>query len=224
MIKKILVPLLLVFVFFGCKEDGRDLKIHFDYIQGLKEGDRVVFEKNHVGQVTGVSHSKEGYYVVDVDIKREFENAVTEYSRFFIVADSQNKSREAIEITQTPKGGTLLADGATVKGSEGSSEKYNGMWDEFSKGLEGLKRQFEEFSDDLSRIPESEEFKNLQEELDRLAEEMKKKGQEARKKIEKDVLPRLQREMERLREMLRELGREEENEPLKTQLEDIRTI
>jgi len=224
MSKKILIPLLLVFVFFGCEEDGLGLKIHFDDIQDLKEGDRVVFEKNHVGQVTGVSHSKEGYYVVDVDIKREFENTVTEYSRFFILADPQNKPRKSIEIKMIQKGGTLLADGAAVKGSDKSSENDNGMWNEFSKGLEGLKKQFEQLSDDLSRIPESEEFKNLQKELDRLAEEMKKKGQEAREKIEKEVLPRLQREMERLREMLRELGREEKNEPLKTQLEDTRTI
>jgi paraquat-inducible protein B len=224
MIKKILIPFLLVFVFFGCEEGLLGLKIHFDQIYGLKEGDRVIFEKNHVGQVTGMLYSQEGDYVVDVVIKEEFKNAATENSNFFIASDPQNEGEKAIEIVQNPKGGALLADGSNVIGSESPSEDFDQVWDEFAKGLEGLKKQLEQFSDELRKIPESEEFKNLKKELDRLSEEMKKKGQKAREKIEKDVLPRLEREMEKLRERLRELGRDEEEEPLKTKLDDIRII
>jgi len=224
MTKKMLVPFMCVFVFFGCKAGLLGLSIHFDRINGLKKGDRVVFEKNPVGQVTRVVYSREGDYVVEVAIQEAFKNAATENSKFFVVSDPEDDGKKAVEIVQEPKGGAFLADGSHVKGSETHSEDFEPMWDEFSKGLQGLKKQLEQFSEELRAIPESEAFKNLKEELDRLSEVMKETGRNAREKIERDVLPRLMREMEKLRQRLRELGREEEGEPIKTKLKDTRTI
>ncbi|MFH1674390.1 MAG: hypothetical protein ABIF87_13315 [Pseudomonadota bacterium] len=82
------------------------------------------------------------------------------------------------------------------------------------KKLEHLKKQFEQFSESLKGIPESEEFKKLKKELDRLTEELQRSGETAREKIEKELLPRLKQEMEKLRERLRELKPEEESTPL----------
>jgi septal ring factor EnvC (AmiA/AmiB activator) len=82
---------------------------------------------------------------------------------------------------------------------------------DLEKGLENLKKEFEQFSGDIT---ESEEFKKLKKELDRLAEELKRVGESAREKIEKELLPRLKEEIEKLRKRLQELGREEAVEPL----------
>ena len=224
MVRKILILLLLTLVFVGCKESGLNLKIRYDQIQGLKEGDRVIFEQTHIGRVASVFYSEDGYYVVEVAIKKDFANAATEHSRFLITPDPLNENEKAIEIIQTPRGGTPLTDGATVIGTERSSERVKQPWDNFGKTLDDLKKQFEEFAEDLRKIPESEEFKKLQKELERLLEQMKKSGDAAREKIQKELLPRLKREMEELREKLEKLGREKEVEPLEVQMEKLRKI
>jgi soluble cytochrome b562 len=222
--KRMLILLLLTLSFIGCKEEGLSLKIRYDQIQGLKEGDRVIFEQNHIGQVVDVFYSEDGYYMVDVTIIKDFANAATEHSKFFVTSDPLNEGKKAIEITQTSRGGTPLTNGATVIGSARSSAQFNQMLGDFGKALEDLQKQFEEFLDDLRKIPESEEFKKLEKELDDLLEDMKNSGKEAREKIQKEVLPRLKRELEELRERLRKLGREKEVEPLEVQMEKIRKM
>lgn len=222
--KKILLLLLVASVFLGCKETGLNLKVRYDQIQGLNEGDRVIFEQNHVGQVAGIFYSEEGYYLVDVVIRKDFANAATDHSEFIITWDPEKEGKKAIEITQSPKGGTPLTDGATVIGTTRASPRSNQLWGDFGKTLDNLKKQLEEFADDLSKIPESEEFKRLEEELERLLEEMKKSGNAAREKIEKEVLPRIKRELEKLKETLRRLGREEDVKPLEVQMEKLRKL
>jgi len=221
MVKKFLMLFLVASVFLGCKETGLNLKVRYDQIQGLNEGDRVIFEQNHIGQVAGIFYSEEGYYLVDVVIRKDFANAATEHSKFLITWDPEKEGKKAIEITQSPRGGTLLTDGATVIGTTRASPRSNQLWGDFGKTLDDLRKQLEKFSDDLRKIPESEEFKKLQKELERLLEEMKESGDAAREKIEKEVLPRIKRELEKLKETLRRLGREEEVKPLEVQMEKL---
>ena len=222
--RKIMMLMLLALVFLGCKETGVNLKVRYDKIHGLNEGDRVIFEQNHVGQVAGIFYSEEGYYLVDVIIRKDFANAATEHSKFIITLDQEKEGKKAIEIIQSPKGGTLLTEGATVIGTVRPSQRSSLLWGDFGKTLDDLKKQLEDFADDLRKIPESEEFKKLEKELERLLNEMKKSGDAAREKIEKEVLPRIQREMEKLKERLRRLGREEEVKPLEVQMEKLRKL
>jgi paraquat-inducible protein B len=185
----------------------------------LKEGDRVLFEQNHIGEVTGIFYSADGYYVVGVAIDRAFANAVTEHSKFFVIKDPLSGEKRAIEMVQTRKGGSPLQDGATVQGSIKSSGIFSQKGEDFEKGLESFKEQFERFFEDLRSVPESEELRELEKELERLAEEMKRSSKAVREKIQKELLPRLKEEIEKLREQLQKFGREDELEPLETQME-----
>ena len=58
--KKILILLILPFVFLACKENSLNLKICFNQVQGLKHGNRVIFEQNHIGSVKRLFYSDEG--------------------------------------------------------------------------------------------------------------------------------------------------------------------
>ena len=53
---------------------------------------------------------------------------------------------------------------------------------------------------------------------------MKKAGSAFREKIQKELLPRLQKEIEKLKERLRKFGREKEVEPLEVKMEELRKI
>ncbi len=217
-VQRILIPLVLALVFLGCQESALRVKVRYDQIQGLKEGDRVLFEQNPIGEVTRIFYSADGYYVVDVAIDRAFANAATEHSNFFIIKDPLSGEKRAIEMVQTRKRGSPLQGGASVEGSTKSSGVFIQTGEDFEKGLENLKEQFERFFEDLRSVPESEELRKLEKELERLAEEMKRSSKEVREKIQKELLPRLQEEIEKLREQLRKFGREDELEPIETQM------
>ena len=105
---------------------------------------------------------------------------------------------------------------AIVDGSTKPSAFFEQMRNDFEKGIKELKDQIDKFSKDLGNVPESKEFKSLQEELKSLSEEIKEAGEAARKKIEKEILPRLKEEIKRLREMLRKLREKEDAETIKT--------
>lgn len=224
MTKRILISLILPLALLGCKESGLSLKIRFDQIQGLKEGDRVIFEQSDIGHVTAVSYPADGYYMVDLAIKSSFAGAATENSKFFVVEDAQNKGHKAVEVIQTPRGGAPLQDGTIVEGSSKSSTLFTQASEDFEKQLENLRKNFEQFLEDLSSVGQSEEFKKLEKELERLAEEMRRLEKSAREKIQKELLPQLKEELEKLRKRLRKFGREEELKPLETQMEKIEAI
>lgn len=224
MAKKFLILLILSMALFACQENVLNLKIKFDQIYGLQKGDRVVFEKNHIGAVTDVFYSKEGFYTVGIVIKKNFVDAATEHSQFFIISDPQDTDKKAIEIIQAQKDGSPLKNNAIIEGSTKTSAVVDQILNEMLDGIGGLKKQFEHFSEEFKSIPESEEFKTLKEELKRLGEEMGRSGEAVRKKIQQEVLPQLKEELEKLRERLRQFGREDELEPIEIEIKKMTEI
>jgi paraquat-inducible protein B len=222
--KRILIFLILPFVLLACKENSLNLKIRFNQVQGLKHGNRVIFEQNHIGTVKSLFYSDQGFFLVDITIKKEFADTATEYSRFFIITDSQNQKNKAVEMIQIRSEGTLLQNNATVEGSTETSILFQKVFGGMENGLKDLEKQFEQFSKDLKNIPETKEFKKLENELKGLAEEMKRSGQAVRQKIKEELLPQLKKEMEELRKRLHEFGREDDMKPLEIEMEKIQKI
>ena len=222
--KRILFLMILSFVFLACKANSLNLKIRFNQVQGLKQGNRVIFEQNHIGTVKRLYYSDEGFFIVDIAIKKDFSGNATEYSRFSIITDPQNQESKAVEMIQVRSGGTLLENNTTVEGSTETSVFFQKIFGKIENGLKDLEKQFEQFSKDLKSIPETEEFKKLEDELKRLAEEMKRSGQAAREKVKEELLPQLKKEIEKLRKRLHEFGREDEMKSLEIEVEKIQKI
>ena len=224
MMKNILILLILPLTLMACTGNTLDLKIRYQQVEGLKQGDRVIFEQNQIGTVEKVFYSDEGVFIVSLAIKKDFANAATEHSQFFIITDPQNKENKAVEMIQTHKGGTPLQNNTVVEGSTQTSAIVKQVVGGIENGLKNLQRQFEQFTKDLKSIPQSDEFKKLEKELQRLAEEIKQSGEAARQKLHEVFLPKLKQEMEKLRKQLRKFGREDEMKPLETQMENIQKI
>lgn len=222
--KKILILLILPFVFWACKENFLTLKIRFNQVQGLKHGNRVIYNQNHIGTVKRISYSDEGFFIVEIAIKKDFAKTATEYSRFSVITDPQNHENKAVEMTQIQSGGKLLQNNDTVESSTETSILFQKIFRGIENGLKDLEKQFEQFSKDLKSIPGTEEFKNLEDEFKRLAEEMKRSGESVRQKIKEELLPKIKKEMEKLRKRLHEFGREDEMKPLEIEMEKIQKI
>lgn len=223
MLKRVLVLLLLPLISLGCKADGLNLKIRYDQVHGLQKGDQVIFEQHPVGIVTGVSYKDNGDYLVSVVIKKDSNAVVTEHTRFFIADDPVRHDHKAVEVAQIRPGGSLLKNQATVEGSTRASVFFDQIKSGFEKGFENLKKELEQFSQELSKVPESEAFKKLKNKLKDMAGEIEQSGKAARKEIEQQWLPRLKHELEKLKERLQKLGREDELKPLEIELERIKT-
>ena len=201
-----------------------NLQIRFDQIYGLTAGDRIIFEQNDIGKVTGVLYEKKGTYRVDATIHHSFKNAVTDRSQFFIIQDPSGKGRKAIEMMTVKGEGVPLEDGALIEGSTRLSVLLNKMEDDVSRSVGDLKQTLKSFSEALRKAPENEDIKTLQAYLKQLLSEMKRSGAAFREMVQNDLLPRLQEEIDKLRQRLKESGREKEVEPLQTQMNELRKI
>lgn len=224
MLKKIVVLMIVSIIWMGCDAENLNLFIRFDHIDGLKSNDSVIFETSRIGRVDEVTYTKKGDYLVEVMIHKAYTNDVTEHVRFFIVSDPQNNGRSAVEMIQILEGGRALQDNTVLEGSSKASAIIERLTRDLEKGTERFKKEFNEFTEELKKIPDSEAFKRFEDELGNLYEEMKRSGKEVREMIQKEILPRLEQELENLRKRLHEKGREDELKPLEIKMEEIRKI
>ncbi len=221
---RLLLFLLMSAFLSGCLEGNLDLQVRFDRIDGLKKGDRVLFQENRIGRVMGASYLKEGYYIADVEIEKDFKKAVTDYSRFFIVPDPVKQGAKAIEMLEIKKGGLALKNGAVVNGSTKISAVLEKMGKEFEKGVAVLDKELDKFSEEMKSLPEKEEVKRFQQEMERLSKEMGDAVSSFRLDIQEKLLPRIEKEIGKLKEKLKKSGREKKGEPRQTQRDQLRKI
>jgi ABC-type transporter Mla subunit MlaD len=199
-------------------------KVRFPAIHGLKVEDPVVYERNQIGKVVAITYTKEGSYMVEVAIAREFVHATTSNSRFLIGQAPDDETGKAIEVVNSVKGGEPLAQGATVEGSSRTAVLLDQVLDGMKDTLKDLEGSLEEMTKPLRKIPESDEVKKLQEKMNDLMEALKQQGTHAREKFEKDILPELEKKMDELRERFKKFGREKELDPLEKELKDLKRI
>lgn len=101
---------------------------------------------------------------------------------------------------------------------------FNQAGENFFEELEKLKNRFEQLLDIIDDVPDSEEFKALEKELNRLAEEINRSGNSMKEQIQNDVLPQLENMLESLKDRLRRLNREKEMKPRKIELKRLYAI
>jgi paraquat-inducible protein B len=224
MLKKLLILMIVSIIGLGCEAENLNLTIKFDQIDGLKANDGVIFEENQIGRVDNVTYTKEGDYLVDVMIYKTYMNAATEHARFFIVSDPQNSEQRVVEMIQILKGGKPLQNNSVLEGSSQSSAIIERLGKDLTKGMESFRKEFNEFSEELKKIPDSQAYKKLEDELDNLYDQMKQSGKDVKETIQKEILPRLEEELENLKKRFHEKGQGDELKPLEIKMEEIKNI
>jgi Sec-independent protein translocase protein TatA len=224
MLKKLLILMIVSIIGLGCEAENLNLTIKFDHIDGLKANDGVIFEENQIGRVDNVTYTKEGDYLVDVMIYKTYMNAATEHARFFIVSDPQNSEQRVVEMIQILKGGKPLQNNSVLEGSSQSSAIIERLGKDLTKGMESFRKEFNEFSEELKKIPDSQAYKKLEDELDNLYDQMKQSGKDVKETIQKEILPRLEEELENLKKRFHEKGQGDELKPLEIKMEEIKNI
>ncbi len=104
------------------------------------------------------------------------------------------------------------------KSLDTTSEKLDKQLEET---LDDLSVQFNSFADEIGKIPDSQEVKQLEESLKQFADEFQKAQQDVQDYLRKEIIPQFRMELERLRKQLKKEGREEELEKIDKQVKEL---
>jgi paraquat-inducible protein B len=224
MTRKTVFWILIIGMLGACWTRDVRINITFARLSGLVRQDRVLFEDNPIGEVLDIKYNPDGIYTVQVRIEKGFENAVTQYSHFRIVADPKLSDHKAVEVVLEQTGGTPLENGVTVSGESGETDFFKQLQEDLASGFDFFRKQIDKIDRDVREYPQSEEYRQLKKSLEDLGAEIERKEKQAREKIKREWLPKIQRELDGLREKLKQYGREEELEPLEREVDRIRRI
>jgi hypothetical protein len=156
--------LLLIIVtacLLGCNQGGLKLKVRFDDIDGLKSNDRIYRQEKVVGVVTEVIKTDENNYMAALTLKKEIGVEATQQSRFYIDQDPKEDNRPAIIMVAEYSGGAPLQNGDVVDGSGKPFALFHRLQKDGQQGLQDVMSQFDQFSNHVKKIFESEKFRQL---------------------------------------------------------------
>ncbi|NOR24601.1 MAG: hypothetical protein GQ542_09440 [Desulforhopalus sp.] len=229
-----LVYMSLFLLVWGCSENPLTFQVRFPAVSGLKQNDLVYFDKNEIGQVKKVFYTKQGDYLIELEIAPGFKNTATENSRFYIEHSPAKALNMAVIVEQELPGGVVLENGTVVQGSARSGyfadilsdlqKKAGAAQNELNKTLKELKRsldttseeleatlddlsvQFNSFADELGKVPDSQEVKRLEESIKQFADEFQKAQKDVQEHLRNEIIPKFHMELERLHKQLKKEG------------------
>ena len=216
----LLVAALAITLTAGCTPAR--FSISFDRVNGLKQGDPVIYENTKVGQVKNITYTKEAVFLVSVEIPETLSDCATEHSRFFIGSAPGNTGVKAVFIEQSEPGGKKIADNAIVAGSTktpvaAAASSLEAFWQAMEKSMADLMKKME-------TVPETEEYQALKDAMAEMEQKLKTSGQKLGDTLKKEILPLLEEKLNALSEKLKKQGKEDKARSLEQdfgRLQDI---
>ncbi len=213
MLQRILAVSLFVVLaaMLACSPGSMRLTVQFDATEGIKVADSVMFEQNRIGTVKSIHYTAEGHYLVAVAVQKEFKQALTVDSLFYIDRDPVDPSRKALIVELPTAGGALLANGALVMGTPKPSswqhmfDTLRGKANDWQKELDSAVEELKEDTGDTSAKIEREVQGAIDEATRRLAELQQAIKEAANSKEVKELQQAVQNLLAELQQRLAEI-------------------
>lgn len=90
--------------------------------------------------------------------------------------------------------------------------------------IDDLTLRLDAFREELGKVPDSQEVRQLEESFRQFADEFLKAQKEVQDHIRNEILPRFRLELEHLRELLKKQGREKELEKMDKQVKELEMV
>jgi len=219
-----ILPLIFVYLVAAACVGSLQITVFYDRTEGLKQNDPVLCNEQEIGKVQSVKQNGQGKASVQLQIKKDFSDKVTDESRFVIQTHPQRQGQSLVKMVNLSEKGNPLLTGTAVEGSTYLSlqlEKTERGLEDWRKQLE---RELERWEEELSQLPEREWYKELEREMDYWLNKLGQAGVETREYFKEEVLPRLEEALRELRKRLRQLGKEKEIETLEVKLDKLKSI
>jgi ABC-type transporter Mla subunit MlaD len=221
MVRYLLLSAISALILVGCFGTTHNFKIKFNDIQGLRENDRVFFDKTAIGKVIGIKYTDTGNYLVTVAVEDQYSSLPKDSSTFYIDSNPEIEGQKAIQIIQIEDGGNALKKNAVVEGQSKYAAVYGQIANKFRKNIQSLESELNEFFNGLQSLSESEQIKQIEKQLDKIIAEIGNLSLEMKHKLETEILPRIKEEIEELRRRLEEMGKEEKLKHVEQKIETI---
>jgi hypothetical protein len=217
-------PLILVYGLAAACVGSLGLTVFYDRTEGLKQNDPVLWNEQKIGKVHSVKQNSQGRTAVNLRIRRDYREKVTDESRFLIQTDPQNPGESLVKMVNLAEKGNLLPSGTAVEGST----YFTLQLEKTERGLkawtEQLEQELKRWEKELSQLPESEWYKELEREMDYWLNQLGQAGVETREYFKEEILPRLEESLRELRKRLRQLGKNREIETLEIKLDKLESF
>jgi paraquat-inducible protein B len=223
MIKNIFFLTITALVLIGCIGITHNFMIRFNDIQGLRENDRVFFDKTAIGEVTGIEYTDTRNYLVSVAVEDQFSSLTKDSSTFYIDSNPETEDRKAIRIIQIKDGGNIIEKNTIVEGQSKYSAIYGQIANNFRNNIHALESEINEFVKGLQDFSESEQIKQIERQLDKILTEIENLSAEMKHKLETEILPRIKEHIEELRRRLKQIGKEKKLKYVDQKIETIST-
>ena len=221
MIRNFIFSVITALVLLGCVGTTYNFKIRFNDIQGLRENDRVFFDKTPIGVVTDVEYTDTGNYLVSVAVDDQYSSLPKDSSTFYIDSNPETEGETAVRIIQIKDGGNLIEKNTVVEGQSKYSAIYGQIANNFRKNFHAMEFEINEFVKGLQDFSESEQIKQIERQLDKILAEIENLSAEMKHKLETDILPRIKQHIEELRRRLKQIGKEEKLKYVDQKIETI---
>ena len=219
-----ILPLIFVYVLAAACVGSLQLTVLYDRTEGLKQNDPVLWNEQKIGKVQSVKQNGPDRASVQLQIRKDFSDKVTDESRFLIQADPRSRGDSFVRMVNLSEKGNPLPSGTAVEGSTYLSLQL----ERTAKGLEAwreqLERELERWEKELSQLPERESYKELEREMDYWLNKLGQAGVDAREYFREEMLPHLEEALRELKKRLRQLGKEKEVETLEVKLDKLKSI
>ena len=219
-----ILPLIFVYVLAAACVGSLQLTVLYDRTEGLKQNDPVLWNEQKIGKVQSVKQNGPDRASVQLQIRKDFSDKVTDESRFLIQADPRSRGDSFVRMVNLSEKGNPLPSGTAVEGSTYLSLQL----ERTAKGLEAwreqLERELERWEKELSQLPERESYKELEREMDYWLNKLGQAGVDTREYFREEMLPRLEEALRELKKRLRQLGKEKEVETLEVKLDKLKSI
>ena len=221
MIKNIFFSAITALVLIGCIGTTHNFKIRFNDIQGLRENDRVFFDKTAIGKVTGIEYTDTGNYLVSVAVEDQFSSLPKASNTFYIDSNPETEGQKAVRIIQIKDGGNIIEKNTIVEGQSKYVAIYGQIANKFRKNIHVMESEINDFFKGLQYLSESEQIKQIERQLDKILAEIENLSMEMKHKLETEILPRIKKLVEELRRRLEGIGKEEKLEYVDKKIETI---
>jgi ABC-type transporter Mla subunit MlaD len=208
-------------VIIGCIGTSHNFKIRFNDIAGLKQNDRVFFDKTPIGKVVDIEYTDKGSYLVTVAVEDQFSSLPKDSSTFYIDTNPEAEGQKAIQIIQIEDGGNTLKQNAVVEGQSKYAAIYGQIANKLRKNVHALESELNEFFRELQNLSESEKIKQIERQLDKILAELENFSLEMKHKLETEILPRIKEQLKDLKRRLEESGKEEKLKRIEQKIETI---
>jgi hypothetical protein len=221
MIKNIFLSSITALILIGCVGTTHNFKIRFNDIQGLRKNDRVFFDNNAIGEVSGIEYAVTGNYLVSVAVEDQFSSLTKDSSTFYIGSNPETDSQKAIRIVQIKDGGKIIDKNTIVNGQSKYVAIYGQISNKFRKNVRVMESELIEFFNGLQNLSEDEQIKQIEKQLDKIFAEIKNLSADMKHEVETEILPRIKERIEELRQRLEKIGKEDKLEYVDQKIERI---